>query len=95
MDDTNLWAGLREDNDAISTLAKGHDSIKSWGNNLLAVGGELGPDKCMYTLHEMRPTGDGEWEYVQERVLKEAWTTAPANGADVDGLWEVSTDPED
>ena len=57
MDDTNLWAGLREDNDAISTLVKGHDSIKSWGNNLLAVGGELRPDKCMYTLHEMRPTG--------------------------------------
>ena len=41
-----------------------------WGNNLLAVGGELCPDKCSYTVYEMWPTGDGEWRYVQEEVNK-------------------------
>ena len=48
MDDTNLWAGLGEDNDVNLTMAKEQESINSWGNNLLAVGGELHPDKCSY-----------------------------------------------
>ena len=95
VDDTNLWAGLGEDDDAASTLAKGQDSITSWGNNLLAVGGELRPDKCMYTLHEMRPTGDGEWEYVQERTTNETQASASENDAVADGLWEANATPDD
>ena len=95
MDDTNLWDGLSEDDDVASTLAKGQESINSWGNNLLAVGGELRPDKCMYTLHEMRPAGGGEWEYVQEKVVKGASAAPPTNDAEVDSLWEVNADPED
>ena len=41
------------------------------------------------------PHRDGEWEYVQERVPKESRATASANGADMDGLWEVNADLED
>ena len=49
----------------------------------------------MYTLHEMRPTGDGEWEYVQKRVRKEAGESGPIQEANIDGMWEVNTDPEE
>ena len=53
VDDTNLWEGLGEKDDVASTLEKGQRSVNSWGNNLLAVGGELRPDKCSYTVHRM------------------------------------------
>ena len=56
VDDTNLWTGLGADDDVISTLAKGQESINSWGNNLLAAGGELGPDKY---IMEVRPRKSG------------------------------------
>ena len=49
----------------------------------------------MYTLHEMRPTSDGEWEYVQERVLKEARDEASNQDTDTDGMWEVNLDLEE
>ena len=49
----------------------------------------------MYTLHEMRPTGDGEWEYVQERVRKEAGENTPNQDTDIDGMWEVNADLEE
>ena len=62
MDGTNLWEGLGEDNDINTVMEKGQRSINTWGNNLLAVGGELRPKKCSYTIHEMRPTKTGEWE---------------------------------
>jgi len=65
VDDTNLWEGLGEDDDPATTLDKGQASVNCWGNNLLAVGGELRPDKCSYTVHHMRPKKDGEWEYVE------------------------------
>ena len=95
VDDTNLWAGLGEDDDVDSTMAKGQDAINSWGNNLLAVGGELRPDKCSYTVHEMRPTGDGDWKYVQEVVHDASPTEVQAGHSGVDELWEVDAGIED
>ena len=83
VDDTNLWAGLGEDDDVDSTMAKGQDAINSWGNNLLAVGGELRPDKCSYTVHEMRATGDGDWKYVQEVVHETSLTEVQAGHSGV------------
>ena len=38
VDDTNLWEGLGEKDDVVSTLEKGQRSVSSLGNNLLAVG---------------------------------------------------------
>ena len=77
---------MGEDDDVDSTLAKGQEAINSWGNNLLAVGGELRPDKCSYTVHEMRPTGDGEWRYVQEVVNKTPPAEVKAGHDGVDKL---------
>ena len=31
------------------------------------MGGELRPDKCSYTVHRMKPTNNGDWEYVKEK----------------------------
>ena len=66
VDNMNLWDGLGEEDDVISTPKKGQRSVNSWGSNLLAVRGELRPDKCSYKVHRMKPTDDGEWEYVHE-----------------------------
>ena len=46
------------------------NKTNSWDSNLLAVGGELRPDKCSYTVHELKPTKDGGWEYVKEAPNK-------------------------
>ena len=66
MDNTNLWEGLWEKDDDAGVLLRGQDSIKSWGNNLLAVG-EAAAEKCSYTIHSMKLTKGGEWEYVKEK----------------------------
>ena len=39
VDDTNLWEGLLEGDDETEVLLRGQNSVNSWGNNLLAVGG--------------------------------------------------------
>ena len=67
VDNTNLWEGLEEKDDVTSTLEKGQRSVNSWGSNLLTVGGELRPDKCLYTVHRMQPTKHGDWEYIKEK----------------------------
>lgn len=93
VDDTNLWEGLDEEDDEQTVMEKGQRSINGWGNNLLAVGGELRPDKCSYTVHKMRPTKDGERKYVQEK------TVAPPSDetvtiAELEDLWEDMDDDE-
>ena len=72
LDDTNLWESLGKDDDIDTVTEKGQGSINSWGSNLLAVGGELRPDKCSYTVHEMKPTKDGGWKYVKATPNKPA-----------------------
>ena len=59
------------------------------------MGGELHPDKCSYTVHEMRPTGDGEWRYVQEVVNKTPLAEVKAGHDGVDELWDVAAKSED
>ena len=86
VDDTNLWEGLGEDDDIDTVMEKGQRSINTWGNNLLAVGGELRPEKCSYTIHEMRPTKTGEWEYAKTTPVKQEPVGATTD--DLDDLWE-------
>ena len=69
VDDTNLWEGLGEEDGGLIVTEIGQRSINSWENNLLAVGGELRPDKCSYTVHKMRSTKDGEWECILEKTV--------------------------
>ena len=77
VDDTNLWEGLLEGDDKTEVLLSGQNSVNSWGNNLLAVGGELRPEKCSYTIHSMRLTKSGKWEYVQEKSPRPRKGDAP------------------
>merc|ERR1712086_402530 len=49
VDDTNLWEELGEKDSVASTLEKGQRGVNSWGNNLLAVGGELRPARTRCT----------------------------------------------
>ena len=75
MDNTHFQKGLGEDNDIISTLEKGQQSTISCVDNILAVGGELRPEKSSYTVYRIKSIDDREWEYVQEKVTRAAKTT--------------------
>ena len=93
VDDTNLWEGLGENDDIGSVMKKGQNSINTWGSNLLAIGGELKPVKCSYTVHLMRPTKNGEWEYVKgEPEERMSDTSTPTE--DLDKLWEDMDEDE-
>ena len=76
-----------------SVMHKGQESIHSWGNNLLAVGGELKAENYSYTIHMMRPTKDREWEYMQEKSV-----APPNDGAEkyqeLDDLWDNMDEDE-
>ena len=87
VDDANLWKSLGEDNDIDMVMEKGQRSINSWGNNLLAVGGELRPDKCSYTIHEMKPTKNGKREYLKA-TLDKLETKGATDIDELDDLWE-------
>ena len=63
VDDTNLWAGMEEDDDLEGAVAKAQDSVTCWGRSLIATGGALGPGKCKWSIHDMMPKEDGTWEY--------------------------------
>ena len=86
MNDTNLWERLGKDDDKISTLEKGQRIVNSQGINLLADRGELRPDKCSYRVHRMKLTDNGEWEYVQEKMMKAAKNNANNDKDELDNL---------
>ena len=77
----------------VSTLEKGQLSVNGWGNNLLAVGGELRPDKCSYTVHRMQPTKSGEWEYIKDKLVKRT-EKSDEDQEELDDLWEDMDDNE-
>ena len=63
VDDTNLWAGLDEDDDAESAAYKAQQGVTNWGKLLIAGGGALQPAKCKWTVHDQVVKKDGTWEY--------------------------------
>ena len=63
VDDTNLWAGLDEDDDAKSAAYKAQQGVTNWGKLLIAGGGALQPPKCKWTVHDQVVKKDGTWEY--------------------------------
>ena len=63
VDDTNLWSGLEEDCDVLDVAHKAQDGVNTWGQSLIATGGVLNPDKCSYTIHDMKVDKNGKWEY--------------------------------
>ena len=67
VDDTNLWEGLEEDDDLISTAAKGQAAIDDWGGYLGETGGALKGEKCGVTIHHQSPDGKGGWVYTDQQ----------------------------
>ena len=59
VDDTNLWAGLDEDDDAKSAAYKAQQGVTNWGKLLIAGGGALQPAKCKWTVHNQVVKKDG------------------------------------
>ena len=55
--------------------------------------GEPRPDNCSYTVHKMKPTNNGNWEYVKE---KSGTATKPAgeDQEEIDDLWEDMNEDE-
>ena len=49
--------------------------------------GELRLDKCSYTVHRMKPTKNGDWEYIKEK-LATATKKADEDQEELDDLWE-------
>ena len=66
VDDTNLWGGLREDEDIYEAAHKSQQGITSWNSLLNASGGMLRPEKCSATIHHMVPDGKGDWVYADQ-----------------------------
>ena len=63
VDDTNLWAGMEEEEDLDKAVYKAQVSVAFWGRSLIATGGALNPGKCKWSIHELVPKEDGTWEY--------------------------------
>ena len=64
VDDTNLWLGLLdEEEDFESATSKAQERVNRWVESLEVVGGALNPEKCAWTVHDMLPGENGEWEY--------------------------------
>ena len=63
VDDTNLWAGMEEEDDLDKAVYKAQESVAFWGRSLIATGGVLNPGKCKWSIHDLIPKEDGTWEY--------------------------------
>ena len=63
VDDTNLWAGMAEDDDLVTAMIKAQEGNDQWGGSLIETGGEQNPDKCAFTVGHMIPAGKGSWKY--------------------------------
>ena len=56
----------------LDVVDKGQQAVTSWGKLLMATGGDLNPEKCNWTLHDMVAKEDGTWDY---KVCKPAAST--------------------
>ena len=63
VDNTNLWAGLEDDNNLLPATQKGQEGVNTCGGSLQAVGGILQPPKCTWTAYDMVQEKKGEWVY--------------------------------
>jgi hypothetical protein len=57
------------------------ESINSWGNLLIAMGGVLQPSKCFYSITSFEWT-NREWNYVSNALKGEFGITVPLTGGD-------------
>ena len=93
MDDTDPCEGLGENNNIETVMEKGQNSINLRGSNLLAVGGEMRPDKYSYMVHKIKPIKDGEWEYAKEESVAQT-SDDTTSTEELDNLWDDLNDDE-
>jgi len=88
VDDTNLWSGLEDDDDLLSAGHKGQEDVNLWAKSLEEVGGLLQPPKCGWTVHDMRCSDKGVWEYrdAPKKKAKKNGTPAKEEDGDLESL---------
>ena len=52
INDTNLWAGIEDDDGLLSATQKGQEGVDRWGGSLQALGGTFQPLQCTWTSHD-------------------------------------------
>ncbi len=77
MDDTDLLhIDLTKDEMVDEVHAAIQDSVNSWGNLLIAMGGVLQPNKCFYSSISFEWV-NGEWQYENNQTKGEFKVTVP------------------
>jgi hypothetical protein len=70
MDDTDLLhIDLTKDEMVDEVHAAIQDSVNSWGNLLIAMGGALQPNKCFYSIVSFEWV-NGEWQYKNNQTQR-------------------------
>ena len=95
MDDTNLLAGLGEDDDLDSIGIKGQEAVSQWGQSLIATGGALNPEKCFWTVHHMKCDNKGKWNYSEARQDTPSAPESPEEDEELDDFPAYESDEED
>ena len=72
VNDTNLCAGLEDNDNPLSATQKGQEDVNTWGGLLQEVRGTQ-PPKFIWTVHNMVQDTKGEWVYrdVEKKTGKE------------------------
>jgi hypothetical protein len=77
MDDTDLLhIDLTKDETVDEVHAAIQDSVDSWGNLLIAMGGVHQPNKCFYSIVSFKWV-NGEWQYRNNQTKGEFKVTVP------------------
>ena len=71
IDDTNLWAGLSNNENLKEVTSKAQEGINQRGEYLIAVRGELNSAKFSWMVHSMELQKNGTWEYIDKEKKKE------------------------
>ena len=88
VDDTNLWSGLEDEDDLLSAAHKGQEDVNLWEKSLEEVGGLLQPPKYRWTVHDMRCSDKGVWEYrdATKKAAKREGKSAKEEDDDLESL---------
>jgi hypothetical protein len=90
VDDTNLWSGMEDKDDLLSEAYKGQEDVNLWARSLEEVGGLLQPPKCGWTIHDMKCSDKGVWEYrdAEEKAIKKRGAQAEEEHEELDNIEE-------
>ena len=69
VDDTNLWAGMEEEEDLDKAVYDAQESVAFWSRSLIATGSALNPGKCKWSIHDLIPKEDLGVQAVQATTV--------------------------